>query len=67
MIYLVRRAAAALVLIWLVLTLTFVLLHAAPGDAADLLVAPDALQEDSTLGDWIERAVRYAGSLPRKK
>jgi peptide/nickel transport system permease protein len=40
--YLVRRAAAALVLIWLVLTLTFVLLHAAPGDAADLLVAPDA-------------------------
>lgn len=42
MTYLVRRAAAALVLIWLVLTLTFVLLHAAPGDAADLLVAPDA-------------------------
>ncbi len=42
MTYLVRRAAAALVLIWLVLTLTFVLLHVAPGDAADLLVAPDA-------------------------
>ena len=40
--YLARRGAAALVLIWLVLTLTFVLLHAAPGDAADLLVAPDA-------------------------
>ena len=45
MTYLVRRAAAALVLIWLVLTLTFVLLHAAPGDAADLLVAPDAPPE----------------------
>ena len=42
MTYLARRAAAALVLIWLVLTLTFLLLHAAPGDAADLLVAPDA-------------------------
>ena len=42
MTYLVRRGAAALGLIWLVLTLTFVLLHAAPGDAADLLVAPDA-------------------------
>lgn len=42
MTYLVRRGAAALVLIWLVLTLTFVLLQAAPGDAADLLVAPDA-------------------------
>lgn len=40
--YLVRRGAAALALLWLVLTLTFVLLHAAPGDAADLLVAPDA-------------------------
>lgn len=43
--YLVRRGAAALVLIWLVLTLTFVLLHAAPGDAAELLVAPDAPPE----------------------
>lgn len=45
MTYLVRRGAAALALIWLVLTLTFVLLHAAPGDAAELLVAPDAPPE----------------------
>lgn len=45
MTYLARRGAAALGLIWLVLTLTFVLLHAAPGDAADLLVAPDAPPE----------------------
>src|SRR5688500_2888576 len=43
--YLVRRGLAALGLIWLVLTLTFVLLHAAPGDAADLLVPPDASPE----------------------
>jgi peptide/nickel transport system permease protein len=43
--YLVRRGAAALGLIWLVLTLTFVLLQAAPGDAADLLVPPDATPE----------------------
>lgn len=42
MAFLVRRAAAALGLIWLVLTLTFALLQAAPGDAADLLIAPDA-------------------------
>lgn len=42
MAYLVRRGVAALGLIWLVLTLTFVLLQAAPGDAADLLVPPDA-------------------------
>jgi peptide/nickel transport system permease protein len=40
-----RRAAAALGVIWLVLTLTFALLHAAPGDAADLLVPPDAPAE----------------------
>jgi peptide/nickel transport system permease protein len=43
--YLARRGAAALGLIWLVLTLTFVLLQAAPGDAADLLVPPDASPE----------------------
>jgi peptide/nickel transport system permease protein len=40
-----RRAATALGVIWLVLTLTFALLHAAPGDAADLLVPPDAPAE----------------------
>lgn len=43
--YLVQRGVAALVLIWLVVTLTFVLLHAAPGDAADLLVPPGAPPE----------------------
>jgi peptide/nickel transport system permease protein len=43
--YLARRGAAALGLIWLVLTLTFILLQAAPGDAADLLVPPDASPE----------------------
>jgi len=43
--YLARRGVAALGLIWLVLTFTFLLLQAAPGDAADLLVAPDATPE----------------------
>jgi peptide/nickel transport system permease protein len=43
--FLVRRAAAALLLIWLVVTLTFVLLHAAPGDPADLLLPPGASRE----------------------
>ncbi len=37
-----RRLAGALVLVWLVFTLTFVLLHAAPGDAADLLIPAGA-------------------------
>ena len=45
MAYLARRGVAALGLIWLVLTFTFLLLQAAPGDAADLLVAPDATPE----------------------
>jgi peptide/nickel transport system permease protein len=54
--YLARRGAAALGLIWLVLTLTFVLLHAAPGDAADLLVAPDAPPEAAQLRrNWADR------------
>lgn len=42
---LLRRGAAAALLIWLVVTLTFALLQAAPGDAADFLVPPDAAPE----------------------
>lgn len=37
-----RRLGAALLLVWLVCTLTFGLLHLAPGDAALLLVPPEA-------------------------
>jgi len=44
--FLVRRAFDALVLFWLVVTLTFVLVRAAPGDAADLLVPPSASAAD---------------------
>ena len=40
-----RRGLAALGLIWLVVTLTFVLVRAAPGDAADLLIPPSATPE----------------------
>lgn len=36
------RLLDAIVLLWLVVTLTFVLLHGAPGDPASLLVAPSA-------------------------
>jgi peptide/nickel transport system permease protein len=36
----------ALVLFWLVITLTFVLVRAAPGDAADLLVPPGASSDE---------------------
>lgn len=42
-----HRLAAALVLIWLVVTLTFVLVRLAPGDAAAILVSPTATPEDA--------------------
>ena len=40
------RVADALLLLWIVTTLTFVLLHLAPGDPASLLVSPTASAED---------------------
>ena len=42
-----RRAAGSLVLFCLVLTLAFLLLRAAPGDAATLLVPPSATAEET--------------------
>ena len=39
---LLQRAGASLLLIWLVVSLTFVLIRAAPGDAADFLIPADA-------------------------
>jgi len=42
-----RRLAAAVVLLWLVVTLTFILVRLAPGDAAALLVPPTATPEDA--------------------
>jgi peptide/nickel transport system permease protein len=44
---LTRRLAAALVLLWLVVTLTFVLVRLAPGDPAAILVPPTATPEDA--------------------
>ncbi len=40
------RVADALVLLWIVTTLTFALLHLAPGDPAALLVAPSATADE---------------------
>jgi peptide/nickel transport system permease protein len=69
----VRRLIGSLVVIWLVLTLTFVLVRAAPGDPATLLVSPSASAADATrlrgeLGLDRPLAVQYArwsGSLLR--
>jgi peptide/nickel transport system permease protein len=43
---LVVRIASALVLLWLVISLTFVLVRVAPGDPTDLLVGPAASAAD---------------------
>jgi peptide/nickel transport system permease protein len=40
--HLLRRAGSAILLVWLVCTITFGLLHLAPGDAALLLLPPEA-------------------------
>ena len=42
-----RRLAGALVLLWLVLTITFALIRLAPGDAATFLVPPSATAADA--------------------
>jgi peptide/nickel transport system permease protein len=42
-----RRLAAAAALVWLVASLTFVLVRLAPGDPAALLVSPSATAEDA--------------------
>ncbi|MFN2398904.1 MAG: ABC transporter permease [Gemmatimonadaceae bacterium] len=44
---LVRRFADAIVLFWLVLTVTFFLVRAAPGDPALLLIPPSASESDA--------------------
>ncbi len=60
-----RRLAGAVGLVWLVLTLTFVLVRVAPGDAADFLVpasasAAEAARLRADLGLDAPVAVQYA-------
>lgn len=60
-----RRIAGALVLVWLVVSLTFLLVHAAPGDPAALLVSPNASAADiarlrARLGLDRPLAIQYA-------
>lgn len=49
MLAILTRLSAALFLFWLVVTITFVLVHLAPGDATTLLVPPDASPADAAL------------------
>jgi peptide/nickel transport system permease protein len=62
---LIRRLIGALAVIWLVLTLTFLLVRAAPGDPAALLIPPGASAQDveqmrAELGLDRPLAVQYA-------
>lgn len=62
---LARRLIGSLVLIWLVLTLTFILVRIAPGDPATILIPPAATAADgirlrSELGLDRPLAVQYA-------
>ena len=43
------RVVDALVLLWLVTTLTFALVHLAPGDPATLLIAPTATADEAAI------------------
>jgi peptide/nickel transport system permease protein len=61
----IRRLGDAVFLLWLVVTLTFVLVRAAPGDPAALLIAPSASAADAArvraeLGLDAPVAVQYA-------
>jgi peptide/nickel transport system permease protein len=67
-----RRIGGALLLLWLVLTITFALIRLAPGDAATFLVPPSASQADAAriraeLGldrsIWVQYARWAAGVL----
>lgn len=60
-----RRLAGAILLLWLVLTITFVLVRAAPGDPATFLIPPSASAADAArlrveLGLDRPLAVQYA-------
>jgi len=67
---LTRRLLVGLALLWLVVTLTFLLVHLAPGDPAALLLPPNASAVDAArlrerLGLDAPLAVQYARWLAR--
>lgn len=60
---LIQRGVEALLLFWLVVSLTFVLAHLAPGDAADFLVSPSASAEEVAR---LRRTLGLDASLPEQ-
>lgn len=59
----IHRGVEALLLFWLVVSLTFLLAHLAPGDAADLLVAPSASADEVAR---LRRTLGLDESLPQQ-
>ena len=60
-----RRVAGAVALFWLVVTLTFVLVRAAPGDAAAMLVPSSASRADAAESSGGTLATRRASAWSR--
>ncbi|MBK6841683.1 MAG: ABC transporter permease [Gemmatimonadetes bacterium] len=58
---LIHRCAESLLLLWLVVSLTFLLAHLAPGDAAELLVSPSASSDEVMR---LRRTLGLDASLP---
>lgn len=66
-----RRLIDACILLWLVTTLTFALIHLAPGDPATLLVAPTASAEEAAMlrrslgldAPWPMQYARWLGNV----
>ena len=46
LLYVVQRVAIALLMVWLVATLVFLLLHIVPGDPAELLLSSGSIAPD---------------------
>ncbi len=57
------RVADALILLWLVTTLTFALVHLAPGDPSTLLIPPSASAEDAAR---LRSALGLDASIPEQ-
>lgn len=61
--YLIRRLLTSVFLLWGVVTLTFLLIHVAPGDPVDLLLDPSVPNEDA---DALRARFGLDASLPEQ-
>ena len=62
--YIARRAGVALLLVWLVATLVFGLLHLVPGDPAELLLSTGSMAPDPAAVEALRRELGLDRSVP---